>query len=350
MDRRIETHVAYSSGGELEPIFVRAGVRLFQFARGDHKIKSPATLSIAWRLAAYIRRHKIDIVHTHNFNGNIWGILAAKLAGARIVEHVHDFRYCEEEEYRRRRGTTAQFRYAKYFSKWPDRIVVLTRDNVEYLLKHRLCRPERIREMQNGIPLDPPDVSGQSRAALGLPEQGTLIFTPARMSEEKNIDLILEIAPDVIARRPEAQFVIAGDGPLLESLKKRSREKGLERNVHFIGFQADVERLLLFSDIFLLPSFLELHSIALLEALKAAVPVVISEKVGCHDEFITDGKNGFLADPFSKAKWADILVSLLADEALRKRVGASGRELCEKQFDIRNVAKKFEALYEEMEK
>jgi len=110
----------------------------------------------------------------------------------------------------------------------------------------------------------------------------------------------------------------------------------------------DIHELLNFSTIFLLPSFLELHSIAILEALSCAVPVVASDGVGCNSEFFTNDKDGLLLDPFSKQGWAEALIHLLKEEEFRRLIGQNGAALCRSQFNIQAVAKKFERLYEEL--
>ena len=98
----VEAHVAYSWGGEIEERFLQNGVRLFKYSDENHRIKSLATLGIVFRLAKYILQHDIHIVHTHVFNAHVWGALAARLTGRKVVEHVHDFRYIDLKD--RERG------------------------------------------------------------------------------------------------------------------------------------------------------------------------------------------------------------------------------------------------------
>lgn len=89
---RFELHVAYSYGGELEEKFKAAGLKIFKYASKDYKVKSPVTAAIVARLCRYIIKNKIQIIQTHTFSAHIWGSLAAKLTGCKIIEHVHDFR------------------------------------------------------------------------------------------------------------------------------------------------------------------------------------------------------------------------------------------------------------------
>lgn len=348
---KVETHVAYSFGGEIESRFRAAGVRLFKYANRSHRVKSLHTPAIVLRLAAYIRKHRIDIVQTHNFNGHIWGLAAAKLAGAKVIEHVHDFRYTPSVELARRHGLLDQYRFIKYFRNRSDRVVVLTADNAKYVVTQGIAASSRVVELQNGIPLDPPASQGGStnlRAQFDIPPEAVVIVTSARMDPTKNIDLILAVAAEVVETAPRSIFLVAGSGTHLEEYMNRCRQAGLERHVRFVGFIQDLYAVLAVSDIFLLPSYLELHSIAILEALKMKLPVVISQGVGCNDEFIQNGDNGFLCDPFEKQPWIDVLSRLSNSPELRRAIGTKGYETCRRLFDIRDTAARFEKIYDEL--
>lgn len=347
---RVETHVAYSWGGEIEPRFRAAGVTLFKYAEQSHRIKSLQSLAIVARLASYIRRQRIDIVHTHNFNGHIWGLLAAKLAGAKVVEHVHDFRYVPAPELQRRHGLLPQYRFIRWFRRRSDRIIVLTGANKDHVLAEGFAGPGQVIELHNGIDLRTRRDRGAPgvRQRHGLAEDAVVVLTGARMDPSKNIELIVRIAPAVLAAEPRTVFVIAGSGPHLAQYQAQAQAAGLERQVRFIGFQSDMNELMAAADVFLLPSFLELHSIAILEALRMQLPVVVSAGVGCNDEFISHDFNGYLCDPFRDEPWIGVLRALCADAGLRERIGERGYETCERRFDIRHTARRMETLFAEL--
>ena len=344
-----ELHVAYSQGGEIEDRFLKSDINLFKFTPNDHKIKSLASIPIIIRLAAYIKNNKIDIVHTHIFNGQIWGGIAARISGAKVVEHVHDFRYLDTADFQRRRGTTTQYKYAKYFQWLTDSAVVLTQQNADFLLDHGFQDKQKIHQIRNGIPLMNVSLSSDRheklKSGFDIPHDALVISTLSRMSPEKNIDLILRIAPAVKSQVPSAVFVIAGNGPLLEEFKTHINESQLDY-IKFIGYYDDVRELLSISDLFLLPSFLELHSIALLEAMSMGVPLITSEDVGCNNKFISHGIDGFLLDPFKDEGWADTIIEISKDSLLRQEVGQAAKKTCESKYDIAITAAKFEQLYE----
>lgn len=348
---RFDIHVGYSYGGQIEARFKKAGVRLFKYASASHRVKSLATLAIVARLVAYIRRHGIQIVHTHNFNSHIWGSMAAKIARVKIVEHVHDFRYLEPEDFARRRGESAQYRWIKYLKNVSDRVIVLTDQNREFLTRRGFYEPARVRMIQNGIPVRPPaadHATPDDFARWGILSGAPVIFTAARIAPEKNLDLLFSVAPAVRKEVPGAVFLVAGEGPLLEAYRKETAWRGLDDCIKWIGFHADALALASRSAIFLLPSFLELHSIAVLEAMSVGVPVVISKGVGCHDEFIRSGENGVLVDPFGAFGWAEAIIELLKNEPLRRAIGERGRSTCLSRFTIETAARKKEELYAEL--
>ena len=78
------------------------------------------------------------------------------------------------------------------------------------------------------------------------------------------------------------------------------------------------------------------------------VPVVVSQDVGCNSEFIKDGENGILRDPFSEVGWAEPIIKLLQDKSYRQAVGEAGYRTCVEKFDIKNTIRKIQDLYLEL--
>jgi glycosyltransferase involved in cell wall biosynthesis len=123
---------------------------------------------------------------------------------------------------------------------------------------------------------------------LSLPSDKFTVGTIARISPEKNIPLI----PLCARAMPHVLFVIVGDGPQLQILKKTTAKLS---NIKFVGRRVDTERFYSAFDAFLLPSLVEGMPLTILEAMTAGVPVVAS-RVGAIPELINNGRNGFLVD------------------------------------------------------
>lgn len=347
---KVQCHVGYSGSGQLREQFRSSGSALTQYARNEHRIKSLTTFAIVRRLVRYIRQHQIDIVHTHNFSAHVWGLLASRITGIPVIEHVHDQRYTSRAELIRGFGSIAQYRYARFFRNQADRVVVLTRRSAEEVIRQRLAAPERVVVLRNGIPLSDRITKGRGtiRQELGIPSNAIVILTCARIEPAKNIQLILRIAAAVKRAVPSLVFVVAGSGSHLDAYRHQCKADGLESLIRLVGYRTDIESLMAASEIFLLPSFLELHSIAVLEALRMQLPVVISSQVGCNDEMIKSGWNGYLCDPYKDHQWITALTDLANSAESRDRIGRNGQATCREQFDIRSTVAKFEELYFEL--
>lgn len=344
--KKVKCYVAYSGGGPYEARFKEKGVRLFKYDKGEHKVKSAASILIVLKLAAFILRHRIHVVHTHNYNAHVWGSLAAKLTGAKIFEHVHDSRY-EPNSFLKERGLpeTSQFDQAAYFAKLSDKIGVLTRSNRDFLVDNGIAAPGKVEVLLNGIPLNgnghhAPGLKNE----LGIPGDKKIVFTAMRLSAEKNAEMVIGIA-NLLRERDDVAFVVAGDGPQKDFLVRKVKDQGLDDKVFFVGFRADIKSLLTISDIFILPTLRELHSISMIEAMSMRVPVLVSEGAGCNDYFVEDGVNGYLLNPRYAEEWATAIKRLLEDETLRRRIGEEGRRLVEKKCDILKTAEDMEQLY-----
>ncbi len=161
------------------------------------------------------------------------------------------------------------------------------------------------------------------------------ILTVARLADRyKGHDRVLEAMPTVLDHVPDAQWLIAGDGPLRPELEARARVLGLgEQSVRFLGRVDDTTRDELFatSHVFVMPSRLpdrgaggEGFGIVYLEAAAAGLPVVAGSVAGALDA-VDHGRTGLLVDPTDPAAIAEALVAVLADPARAARMGAAGR-------------------------
>ncbi len=342
-----QSHIAYSYGGAFEANFLKLQkTSFFKYASKPYKIKSFASLGIIYKLARYIRENDIKIVHTHNYNGHIWGLMAAKLVGAKVVEHVHDFRYEEADYLRERNVRPGQFNQAVFFGKMSDRIIVLTENNKNYLLK-RGVSANKIKILRNGIQLTEQQRINRSdiKASLSLSPNKKIVLFAARISPEKNTKTVIQIAENI--QSEDVLFIIAGDGPEKAELEAHLSVEAKNR-VKFIGFYPHVTELLAITDVFIQPTLLELHSITMLEAMKMSVPALVSKHVGCNDDFVTDGVNGILLDPLDAEVWAQEISELLVNPEKAKKIGNEGRGLVEKECDIRQTAQRLEKIYEEL--
>jgi glycosyltransferase involved in cell wall biosynthesis len=170
------------------------------------------------------------------------------------------------------------------------------------------------------------------RARHGLGEGPVVLFLGG-LKPRKNLPLLLDVWAEVARAVPAARLLIAGGGPLLVSLRQRAAAMGLGDRVTFTGYvpEADKPDHFNLADVFVFPSALEGFGLAVGEAMSSGLPVVASDR-GSIPELLVDGEGGFLCDPARPATFAQALIRLLADPALRAKQGAANAERVDREF------------------
>jgi glycogen synthase len=172
----------------------------------------------------------------------------------------------------------------------------------------------------------------------GAPVDGPAAFVPnpgqpdrpyvlalGRVVEKKGFDLLLAAFAAVPADRRTADLVIAGAGPSLEDLEHRAGALGVGTQVHFVGrlSRDQVATAMAGAALFVMPSRLEPFGIVVLEGWRAGVAVMATARGG-PPEYVRDGHDGVLVDPFDTAAFATALEGLLADPGRRRAMAQAG--------------------------
>ncbi len=281
------------------------------------------------RCAAYLRENKIDIVHTHDFYTNVFGMAAATLAGVRG-------RIASKRETGGMRSKAQEFVEKVAFGR--AGAIVVNANAVRDHLVERSIAAEKIRVIYNG--LDPSRCTstfsdrGVLAEQFGLPVGENIKFVTlvANLRHSiKNVPMLLRAAKSVILNEPNAHFVIAGEGELEAELRSMATELGVAENVHFIGRCTDIPALLSVSDICVLTSTAEGFSNSILEYMAAGKPVVATN-VGGAAEAIVDGETGFLVSSDDDAALTKRLIELLSDEEKSVKFGDEGKRIVTEKF------------------
>ncbi len=171
-----------------------------------------------------------------------------------------------------------------------------------------------------------PGSGARFRAAQALPADRPLMLYIGRVAHEKNIEFLLHVFAQVRIRVPNALFVIAGEGPALESLRQLASRLGLAQDMHFVGYlDRDTELLDCYAaaDVFVFASRTETQGLVLLEAMAQGAPVVSTAKLGTCS-ILKDGC-GALIVPEELEPFAAAVVRVLKDAELRARLSQAGR-------------------------
>ena len=171
------------------------------------------------------------------------------------------------------------------------------------------------------------------------------ILALGRVVDKKGFDLLLSAFAAMEGDRRTADLVIAGAGPALEGLQRMAGELGVGDQVHFVGrlSRQDVASAMAGATAFVMPSRLEPFGIVVLEAWRAGVAVVATNRGGA-PEFVDDGETGVLVDPFDTRGFAAALTGLLSDDVRRLAIGRAGHDRV-RAFDWTLITEQYRRLY-----
>lgn len=272
------------------------------------------------RLAGFIRKNKIDIIHTHLSTAGFIGSLAARLAGIPSVAHVHGL------------NTAVWYKSA-------TAIIAVSEAAKAHLVSQGVS-PKKIRVVHNGVDLTRFEIVSlnDAKERLGY-EPGTPVFGAfGRLSREKGQVTALRAMPLLLKDHPRARLMFVGAGDDSSPLKSEAEELGISGNVDFMGFAYDVRRYMSACDVVIAPSLKEGLGLSALEAMALGRPVVASA-VGGLNEVVVPEETGFAVPPGEPEPIADSLRTLMNGNGLADRMGSLGRKRVEEQFDLAKQAR-----------
>ncbi|MFN8548549.1 MAG: glycosyltransferase [Candidatus Eisenbacteria bacterium] len=295
----------------------------------------------AFALARYLRRERIDLVHTHLVHAGIVGKLAARLTGVRAVVTTRHYA-------RELKSGSLVYRLEDRLTRGADRVIAVSQSVRSHLLRERIADADRIEVIPNGV-----DFAFFDRARL--PEQkresreGRVLGTVGRLHPQKGQDDLLRAFAILSSRYPDLRLEIVGEGPLRPALQGLTRELGVENRVSFLGIltREALRARLAAWELFALPSRWEAFGIALLEAMAMELPVVASAVEGIA-ELVSHEVNGRLVPPNDPGALAAEFERLLLRPEEAREMGRRAREEALSRFDLAAAASRLVATYDQL--
>lgn len=290
-------------------------------------------------LANFIRRHPVDIVHTHLYRANIVGRIAAHAAGVpRIISSQRSIDDWKNP-------------WHVWLDRWTARYAQTIIANSQYardLLTMREKIPARkITVIYNGVePLQEfsdKELAG-FRKKYDLRDKDILIGSVTRFHREKGVQYIPDIVRAVARQKPDVRFILVGDGPERKKIETRINKMGLSKHVRFTGFYPGAVKITSLSNVFFLSSQEESFPQALLEALASGVPAVCTD-VGGVKELITPRETGLLVKSKDPQLLAENIIWLLNHPQEAQAMGDKAKILARDNFQLSAKAKQLKELY-----
>jgi len=293
----------------------------------------------------------IDIVHVHTpFVAHYAGRRIARRLGVPLVESYHTF----FEEYADKYVPLLPSAWLRSLARAGsrsqgnsvDRLVVPSVPMKAALATYGVTTPMTV--IPTGIaiaPLAPVEATAAFRHRHDISNDAPLLLYVGRVAREKNIDLLIDMLPDVLERHPETMLVIAGEGPARSALERRVETMGLTASVRFIGYlcrETELPAAYRAADLFVFASTSETQGIVLLEALAQETPVVAISRMGTRDVLDEDG--GCRIVPEDPAAFAARVSQLLEDDAERDELRAAARRYA-RSWSAVSMAERLAELY-----
>ena len=313
---------------------------------------------LAARIARSVSRHRVDILHAHQYTPYFYGMLVKTLTSVPLIFTEHGRLYPDLPSSRRRT-------FNRIFAPFVDRITAVSEEVRDSLWQVEGIAPARVEIVRNGVDLDRfarrgPEDRRIARASLSLAAETQVIGTVGRLDPVKNYPLLLAAFRRLRERCRDATLLIIGDGPERGRLESLARDLGLGMHVRFLGMRRDVDRVLPALDVFVLSSLSEGMPVTLIEAMAASVPVVCSA-VGGIPKVVEDGLEGLLVpgippDPRTSPepvvseyveRFAATVGRVLVEPGLGRALAERAAKRARAEFSLESMAASYRRLYDE---
>ncbi len=285
------------------------------------------------KMRILIKKINPDIIGLHSSKAGIIGRLAALGMQVPVVFTAHGWSFAD--------GISEKKRYIymnieRFFSQFTSRIITVSEQDKQLALSCRVANVNQQIVIHNGVH----DI--QLAKKINVDSNLVKIISVARLSPQKDHATLLNALAQCGCDNWELTLV--GDGPDMDKIKKQVSLLEMEDKVFFVGEVRNVASLLSKSDIFVLSSNWEGFPMSILEAMRASLPVVVSDVGGC-SESVLDGVNGFLVSHKNKDALSEKLNLLIRSKKLRVEMGEAGRYIYLNNFTFDKMYEKTYSLY-----
>jgi glycosyltransferase involved in cell wall biosynthesis len=320
--------------GELAARLRAGGIPVWIAPEGDLGF-----FALAAQVIARVRQFEATVIHSHRMKENLLASVAALACRHAVaMRTVHGITEYPAPWYRPDRRI---LRWLDRFSadRIHRRVVVVSRELQE---RGTMGVPPRVVYISNGVDVEQTRADAARQAGVPRSPGTRTICFAGRLVPVKRVDLLIETAAVLENRHPgDYHFLIAGDGPLMDSLKALAIARGLERVCEFLGFRPDVLSIISRADVLVLTSDHEGMPMVVLEALALGVPVV-SHAVGGVVDIIREPRLGRLVADQDPESYADAI------EGLRRTVTEQPPVLLPEEYSARSSASHYVKLYREI--
>lgn len=236
--------------------------------------------------------------------------------------------------------TTSDYKFQglcrKIGIRFAEKLLVLTKTAEKYYLEQLHAEPEKVVQIYN---------PAEKSSCVEYNEKSKKIISVGRLCPQKNYEMLLEIAKDILDEHLDWEWDIYGEGELRPILVDKAKMLGISDRINFKGQVMDLYDRYKKYSFMVMTSRYEGFPMALLEGLANGLPLVCFDVETGPNEIIADGENGYLIEPFDKKKMIDKIRYLIEEPEVRKQLSKHALDTS-KQFGLERIIKQWEKVLE----
>jgi L-malate glycosyltransferase len=307
--------------------------------------QSGLDISVALKLAQYCLRHRVDIIHAHQCTPWIYAALSRLVYGSpRLLLEEHG-RFFPEVTNRKR-----VFFNKTVIRHLTHRFIAVSEDVRNRLVEYEGLPFDQIEVVYNGVVPDPLLDSTERdslRQSFGIGADDFVVGTVGRFDPIKNLPMLLKGIAGAREKNVSIRGLLVGNGPAFEQVGKLRDYLGLSEVVAMPGHREAAHQSIQCMDLFVLSSFSEGTSMALLEAIAAGVPVAVTG-VGGNPEVVMGGQTGWVVGSDSVADLKKAILEAVSHPQKARQFAESGRLRFDERFTREKMLQGYRRIYAEM--
>jgi glycosyltransferase involved in cell wall biosynthesis len=303
---------------------------------------SPATLAAVRRLLAKYRPEVFHFLYSGIVGPYPW---LAYVHGVKRV--IFTDQGSHPEGYTPTQATSWKRAIARVVNAPLHRVTCISESNLRTAAEIGYLKPGQGVRIYNGVylpsGLDLDGLSAAFRSRFAVPQDRMIVLQVSSLIPAKGIEDLLDAAALVLRERQDVQFVFGGDGEYASAYREKAASLGIAEHVTWTGLLQNpiLDGAFPAADVVCQVSrWSEAFGITIAEAMSVCRPV-IATAVGGIPELIDDGVTGYLVPKRDPGAIADRVLRLLADPAMRARMGSAARAKCEAEFDLQKIVAQY---------
>ncbi|KAF0219918.1 MAG: group 1 glycosyl [Geobacteraceae bacterium] len=300
-------------------------------------IESCHPLRIIRRAVSIAREYKADVISTHFTRPLITGYIASLITGLPIIHNEHSSSHY-------RKGMSGMI--VKLLLPLVDQVICNSDYTRGTIIDTYRISSEKVQTSYNPVKVRKAYVPrGEFRAAQGIDSSEIVIGHIGGMIPERDQETLVRAFSRVARDHERSRLLLISDGPKKAALEELVKHLGIMDKVLFPGYVTNVGDYLGIMDIYVNPTLDEGFGIAVVEAMSAGIPVVLSDR-GAHPELVVDQEDGLLFAAGDSEALAGVLLELINRPDLRRTIGAMGRASALARFSPQHLTDHYNSLVE----